>query len=598
MSGWKTCYYDLLGLERNCTDDDIKKAYRKTALRFHPDKALLNDMDVEEATAKFQDIQEAHETLSNPNERAWYDSHREQILSGKDIGEGEDLFAEELNLWQYFGKRYPFDDGPKGFYTNFRHLFEKIHSEEMHYQEDPRPAPTFGNSTSPSKETNAFYQYWMNFISNRPFGYADLWRTQDGGNRQVRRLMEKENKSAQNAARKEYMNSVRQLATRIQNRDPRIFAKKEEDEKKRLEKIEKDKAEKIEKEAQRKVEREEARKIELARWAEIDAEREAKGEVGEDSDDESDVLYYCEACEKQFKSEKQLNSHCKSKKHKKAWEEFMTRQLEEMEESELEEDDDEEEEEDDDESPISSSKYTTSPQSKNTASFSPAKRVSQKSAQSSSSSSSSSSGSSFNFGAFARPKKKAQPVSSSSSSEEDEAEDTSKQENKTIDSVAEKISKDDADDQIPDDKLKDTNTDDAEEETKEPDEKKDNDDAEEETKEPEEKKEDDDEKENISHSSSDDDPKSNKKKGRRRNKGAAAKSDAARNISLGRDECALKCGGCNEKFTSKNALFTHLRKFPDHALLKTQEKPNPDVKTKGKLSKKKTTRQTKSGRKT
>ena len=57
-------YYSVLGLKREATQDDIKKAYRKLALRFHPDK---NKEPGAEET--FKDIAEAYEVLSDTNEK-------------------------------------------------------------------------------------------------------------------------------------------------------------------------------------------------------------------------------------------------------------------------------------------------------------------------------------------------------------------------------------------------------------------------------------------------------------------------------------------------------------------------------------------------
>jgi len=82
MAQMKQCYYALLDLERTCAPEEIKRSYRKLALKWHPDKAAINALSDKEATAKFQAIQEAYSTLSDPQERAWYDSHREQILYG------------------------------------------------------------------------------------------------------------------------------------------------------------------------------------------------------------------------------------------------------------------------------------------------------------------------------------------------------------------------------------------------------------------------------------------------------------------------------------------------------------------------------------
>jgi curved DNA-binding protein len=63
-------YYKVLGLAKNATQDDIKKAYRKLARKHHPD---LNP-NYKEAHKKFQQINEANEVLSDPEKRKKYDS--------------------------------------------------------------------------------------------------------------------------------------------------------------------------------------------------------------------------------------------------------------------------------------------------------------------------------------------------------------------------------------------------------------------------------------------------------------------------------------------------------------------------------------------
>ncbi|KAJ4461236.1 putative DnaJ subfamily C member 7 [Paratrimastix pyriformis] len=67
-------YYKILGVERNADEDTIRKAYRKLALKFHPDKNSATEEQRKEATRRFQEIGEAFDVLNNPQKRARFDS--------------------------------------------------------------------------------------------------------------------------------------------------------------------------------------------------------------------------------------------------------------------------------------------------------------------------------------------------------------------------------------------------------------------------------------------------------------------------------------------------------------------------------------------
>lgn len=70
-------FYNILGVSRDANDDAIKKAYRKLAMKWHPDK---NPNNQAEAQAKFQEISEAYDVLSDPQKRKIYDQYGEEGL--------------------------------------------------------------------------------------------------------------------------------------------------------------------------------------------------------------------------------------------------------------------------------------------------------------------------------------------------------------------------------------------------------------------------------------------------------------------------------------------------------------------------------------
>ena len=88
-------FYEVLGVQRACREEDLKKAYRKTALRLHPDKCHLSG-----AEDAFKKVSAAFSCLKDSQQRASYDVHGEELVSGGANGYGQgfgrDVDAEEL----------------------------------------------------------------------------------------------------------------------------------------------------------------------------------------------------------------------------------------------------------------------------------------------------------------------------------------------------------------------------------------------------------------------------------------------------------------------------------------------------------------------
>src|SRR5690554_1213072 len=80
----KRDYYEVLGVDKSATTSDIKKAYRKLALKFHPDK----NPDNAEAEEKFKEAAEAYEVLSDEQKRQQYDRFGHAGVNGSGGGYG------------------------------------------------------------------------------------------------------------------------------------------------------------------------------------------------------------------------------------------------------------------------------------------------------------------------------------------------------------------------------------------------------------------------------------------------------------------------------------------------------------------------------
>jgi DnaJ-class molecular chaperone len=111
-------YYDILGIEKNASEEEIKKAYRKMAVKWHPDKNPNNKIEAEE---KFKIISEAFTVLSDPSKKEVYDKYGKDGLKQHENGMGgmggqspEDIFS------MFFGGGNPFG-----------HDFNRNHPQEV-----------------------------------------------------------------------------------------------------------------------------------------------------------------------------------------------------------------------------------------------------------------------------------------------------------------------------------------------------------------------------------------------------------------------------------------------------------------------------------
>ncbi|KAF3848997.1 hypothetical protein F7725_015494, partial [Dissostichus mawsoni] len=318
------CHYEILCVKRDAGDDELKKAYRKLALKWHPDKNLDNP---DEAAEYFKLIQAAYDVLSDPQERAWYDNHREALLKGGITGDYAD---DSIDLLQFF------------------------------------TVTCYSGFGDDEKVVHVFYGYWQSFCTRKNFAWKEEYDTRHASNRWEKRAMEKDNKKTREKSRKERNELVRQLVAFVRKRDRRVLAHRKLDYKEQswaaMSELEKELQQMEAQYGKEFGDGSESEDEEL----EIDPGRRTvmreKVNVEQPNGDEltMDDYYeslYCPACDKSFKSDKAMKNHQKSKKHREMVA-LLRQQLEEeddslglnvngKDENKLEDEEEEEEEEED-----------------------------------------------------------------------------------------------------------------------------------------------------------------------------------------------------------------------------------------------------------
>lgn len=301
----------------------IKKAYRKKALELHPDRNYGN---VEESTNLFANVQSAYEILSDPQERAWYDSHRSEILRGEDEINGQHYEQDvRITTTEDIVRMLPkinscrdFSNSASGFFNMLSVAFGTLAREEQLACEwennSPIIYPEFGDANDPyDSRVRAFYNAWSNFATRKAFSWVDIYRYSEAPDRRVKRLMERENRRLRDEAVREFNDAVRSLVAFVKKRDPR-FKPTVQSEAER-QKVLRDAA-LAQAARSRAANQANAERSAVPRWAQpASCESSEESDMVEEAPKET---YECVVCGKFFKSEKQFEAHERSKKHLKA----------------------------------------------------------------------------------------------------------------------------------------------------------------------------------------------------------------------------------------------------------------------------------------
>lgn len=267
-------HYLVLGLQSmryRATEDDIRRAHRRKALKHHPDKRSKSQAKVDLESDYYSCITRAMDVLGDLTKRRSFDSVDPTF---------DDTIPNAI-------KPSKMEKETDIFYATFGPVFE-LNSRWSIKQN----VPSLGNDQSSRQQVEYFYEFWYNFQSWREFSYLDEEDKDKGENRDERRWLDKQNKAARQQRKKAENQRIRQLVDNAYNCDPRIAKFKEEDKQKKLDikrarqeevrlRIEKEEAEKarLEEEAQQKklMAEEEEKKKRLEEKKQRDqAKKEAK----------------------------------------------------------------------------------------------------------------------------------------------------------------------------------------------------------------------------------------------------------------------------------------------------------------------------------
>jgi DnaJ family protein A protein 5 len=253
------CHYDVLAVALDSSAATIKKAHRKLALKYHPDK----NMNDESAGETFRLVQQAYEVLSDAQERKWYDEHRDAILKGWSSGGGDDNLDILFDVTPYMVPTaysgYADDEG--GFFKVYRMVFASVYENEnqgryhddfdIEGKNDAKLPEDFGSSHAEWEEVATFYQSWESFTTTLNFAWADAYDVKEAPSRRVRRAMEEENRKARRSAKRARNEDILALVRFCKRRDPRVKERKRkmEEEKEIKEKEQKEEAVRKRKEA-------------------------------------------------------------------------------------------------------------------------------------------------------------------------------------------------------------------------------------------------------------------------------------------------------------------------------------------------------------
>lgn len=282
---------------------------------------------MEETTRLFAEIQSAYSILSDPQERAWYDSHRndfsrnENEPSEKHYEHNVRMTTTEdvLKIFARFDGRMGFSDSASDFYSVIRSTFDTLAKEEElacgWEGLDLVSYPSFGHASGNYEDVvRPFYTAWSNFATRKTFSWEDIHRYSEAPDRRIRRMMERENKRSREDAIYKFNDSIRSLIAFVKKRDPRFKSNTQSEMERQKILRNAAMAQAARSRAANQIKSNQSNVI--PGWTKV--KDLSEDDAGDAKQQLVETQVECIVCKKSFKSENQYAAHEKSKKHIKA----------------------------------------------------------------------------------------------------------------------------------------------------------------------------------------------------------------------------------------------------------------------------------------
>lgn len=195
-------YYALLGLRKrgkHANEEDLKKAYKKVSILYHPDRIQNKGGDIKKAEERYKAVQKAYDTLKDPWSRKLWESGRS------------------------FDDKIPSDTDGTGTEEEFLDIYTEAFNRWAYWSAEPDP-PDLGNLETPDEDVEEFYEFWYKFKSWRDFNFHGEHNLEDAETRDEKRWMAQQNAKDPKvkAAKKEEKQKIRRMVDNAYKNDPRV----------------------------------------------------------------------------------------------------------------------------------------------------------------------------------------------------------------------------------------------------------------------------------------------------------------------------------------------------------------------------------------